>query len=48
LFFPLEHNNPEWQKKHLPRISKHLSQLEYGEITFQNGIEGVIYIGRIG
>lgn len=46
--YPLVHEHPEWQNKHLPKIGKLLSQLNYEELTFSNNVKGVIYVGLLG
>ena len=44
--FPVEHNNPDWQK-HLLRMKKHLSTLEHVEFKFVGGFPGVLYFGLV-
>jgi hypothetical protein len=46
--YPLVHEHPEWQNRHLPKIGKLLSRFDYEEIIFANKVKGVIYTGLLG
>ena len=46
--YPLVHEHPEWQNRHLPKIGKFLSRSNYEEIIFANNVKGVLYAGLLG
>jgi hypothetical protein len=46
--YPLVHEHPEWQNRHLPKIAMRLKQMNYEPITFANSIKGVMYAGEVG
>lgn len=54
IVFPLERNNPFWNKCHLPRICDALKKrnlrakdFKAEDFKFQNGVPGVIYFGLV-
>jgi len=46
IVFPVEHNNPFWQKQ-LRTIKTNLSELIYKESCFKNEVPFVVYLGKI-